>query len=444
MRGGQPGCPGGGDPRRLAAGLGLCLLLLGACRSARVDLEATPPPVPPAPETVAPVPAGPGSAAAALRALCDRPPVQRERPVRPEGPAPPAIAEVQQQVEEVRGLRFRRPVAAEPVTREELVRRLREAFARSYPAALYRRRSLAWAVMGLISPGASIRAEVEEFLSGAVIGFYVPATGELVFLGEEEPGPLARVTLAHELTHAIDDQHFDLGRLDELEAACRDEELMAALGVVEGSAQYFSLRVGMAFLTPEEQLSLLEGNVPDLSGVEPFVLRLQAWPYAPGLAFVSELAQRGGTGAVDRALRELPASTEQVLHPERYPADLPQPVDVADLARALGKGWRDLDVMEVGEAWLAIMLGLRLEEPAAEAAAAGWDGGLYRAWSRGRRVAVVLATVWDTEQDAEEFAGAVADWIRPGQPAAVERDGAGVRVLFASDGEVLETLRSAA
>ena len=102
-----------------------------------------------------------------------------------------------------------------------------------------------------------------------------------------------------------------------------------------------------------------------------------------------------------------PASTEQILHPERWPNDVPQPVDVPDLSPALGAGWQDLDVMTVGEAWLQIMLALRLDAGDAERAATGWDGGLYRAWTDGAHTAVVLRTVWDSAEDAQEFSDAM-------------------------------------
>ena len=74
------------------------------------------------------------------------------------------------------------------------------------------------------------------------------------------------------------------------------------------------------------------------------------------------------------ALKRFPVSTEQVLHPDRFPSDRPTAVDVLDLSDELGPGWGDLDVMEVGEAWLSTMLGLRLSSSVAEGAAAGWDG----------------------------------------------------------------------
>ncbi len=426
---------------RRRAGLWVLALVAAACSptAAPIPTEA---PVPVSPEPLPPLPTGPGSAYAALRELCDRPGVPREEPVRADE-LPPVIDEVRRGVERVRGLLFREPVTADPVSQPELVRRLRRSFEHSFPSRLYRRRSLAWATIGVIAPGTSLRRELREFFSGQVVGFYVPTSGELVFIGSERPTPFERVVLAHELTHALDDQHFDLDRLDRLEARCRDERLEAALGVVEGSAQYFSVLYAQRFLSLEEQLGLGAAEVPPVPEVEPFVVRLQLWPYTAGTAFVTARAARGGAAAVDEALERLPVSTEQVIHPERYPNDAPIPVDVPDLADALGPGWRDLDVMEVGEAWLQAMLGLRLDEATARAAAAGGDGGIYRAWSRGRDVAVVLETAWDREADAAGFAEALRSWIREGEPAEVVPSGARVTALFASDGRTLAALRAA-
>jgi hypothetical protein len=94
--------------------------------------------------------------------------------------------------------------------------------------------------------------------------------------------------------------------------------------------------------------------------------------------------------------------------------------------------------------WLALALGLRLDESEAATASAGWDGGIYRAWSDGKDVAVVLATAWDSERDAQEFADAMDRWIAEGgRHAEVLTDGSGVRVLFASGDDVLRALRDA-
>jgi hypothetical protein len=397
--------------------------------------------------TATPTPPGPETAAAALRRLCVRPPAPKESPATP-GPVPSAIQQVEQQVQQVRGLRYLHPVAVDAVTHDQLVGGLVAPFDHDFPAGLLARRTRVWQLVGVIPPDVGLRDAYREFLSGQVIGYYDPTSGQLVFLGTTDPTATERLTLAHELTHADDDQHFDLTRLNPLENRCQDEALMAATGAVEGSAQFFSFSVAREFFSPADLISLGlgGGGGGSLAGIPPFVQTLALWPYLDGLNFITALDARGGLAAVNQALQEFPASTEQVMHPDRYPSDTPVPVDVPDFGPSLGPGWRDLDVMQVGEEWLKALLALRLPDADAATGAAGWGGGLYRAWTDGPHVAVVLSTQWDTATDADQFAAAIGRWLRADHSTAVERppgDGSPVEVLFASDQGTLDALRAA-
>jgi hypothetical protein len=367
-----------------------------------------------------------------------------------EGPTPPVIESVMGQIEEIRGFDFTERVVAEPVTQETIADGVAESIDAAFPKDFYDRRSLAWQTIGVIPAGTSIRDEMLEWGNTQVIGYYNTLTGELKFIGTDNPSPYERITLAHELTHAIDDQRFGLQILDVLGADCRDEELQAALAVVEGNATFFMLRWAQTFLTAAEQVEVgveAAAQQPPPSDIDPFIDEMQSWPYLDGLDFVMRLERDGGLDAIDGALAELPRSTEQIMHPERYPNDAPTPVDVPDLSAALGAGWADLDVEVVGELWLDLALGLRLGDSEAASAAAGWDGGTYRAWSDGNEVAVVLSTVWDTDADAREFADAMASWLEAGDQrdaTVLPVEGAGVRILFASSSRALASLASAA
>jgi hypothetical protein len=438
----------------LAAVLGLTL---GACTGG-TDVPGDPTsapetsvePVPASPEVHSPVHGGPDSAAAATKRLCEisapRPDAGSDVPA--EGPTPPVIAQVMRQVAQIRGFDYSQRVVAEPVSQAEIGRDILRFSDITYPEGQYARRSIAWDTIGVIPDGTSLRDAYESYGSSQVVGYYDTVRGELKFTGSESPSPLERITLAHELTHAIDDQRFGLERLDALGAACKDEDASAAIALVEGNATFFMLRWARTFLTLDEQVQVgIEAAAQDVSteGVPPFVARLQAWPYDEGMRFIAALEARGGLDEVDEAFVDLPTSTEQIIHPERYPNDAPTPVDVPDLSAELGPGWEDLDVMSIGEAWLQIALGLRLDGSEAGTAAAGWDGGTYRAWSNGTDTAVELSTVWDTAHEAEEFAVAMTEWIGQGDGAAqvLEPDGNAVTVLFGSDAATLDELGTA-
>ena len=139
--------------------------------------------------------------------------------------------------------------------------------------------------MGVIGPQADIRDALLAFQTGQVVGFYNPETGELVYIGDTQLDLNERFTLAHELTHAIDDQHFDLKRLDPVAARCQDERFEAALGAVEGSAQYFATQVIMRFperRPPERRRRSRRSRASRRSSS-----RWSSGPYTAGQAFMT-------------------------------------------------------------------------------------------------------------------------------------------------------------
>jgi hypothetical protein len=382
---------------------------------------------------------GPTTALQAMRRLCLSADIVAD-PVT-EVPVPRAIVEVENQVESVRGLDFERPVNVEPITPKEMDRRLRRYFEAYYPERFYARRSEAWRTIGALPEDVGYLEALDAYQQGQVLGFYNSQNEELVYTGDADLDRIEHFVLAHELTHAIDDQHFDLDRLDDMVVRCDDEPFQAALGVVEGSANHFATQVLFRFPVAET------GSVPGGSEepVPPMIVELQAYPYTAGQRFVDALADEGGLEAVDRALRRFPTTTEQILHPEKFPDEVGEPVEVPDLAPTFGPDWRDHDVMVVGELWLKALLNLRLEDGAAESGAAGWGGGIYRAWSDGDDVAVILSTIWDTPAEAGEFREAIARWVSRGTlPGLVlEADGTRVHAGFGSSDAVMGALSSA-
>ena len=435
-----------------AAALAAAVLASAACTgggSAAVPTSAAPSTTAAAPTSPDPSPSpvatGSGSAIDALHTLCTLPKLTVGPPARQHGPAPPFVQIVERIAAAHRGLDFLHDVPVSVGTDAELDARLGTILGASISEEQLARRTRAWRTIGVIPPEADLSDAIHAYYRGQVLGFYVPETGELVATGSNaDPSLVDGVVLAHELTHALDDQHFGLVRVDRLAATCRDELSAAALGAVEGSAQFFAISA-IPDLRPVATGTNPSFGGGDLEGVPPFVRALQGWPYTAGTSFIQHRYEEGGTSAVNEVMRHLPVSTEQILHPERYPNDTPQPLDVPDLSAALGAGWHDLDVMEIGEAWLQMALALRIEGPVLARATPGWDGGIYRAWTDGRRTAVVLRTVWDTPTDAQEFAQAMRRWIGEGSSPAevVGVEGAGVDVAFATDAATLEALAAA-
>jgi hypothetical protein len=421
--------------RSAAAGALAIAIVAAACTGAASDVATTS-----APARERPIPSvAPGGAPtlrAAIRSLCVPESVPGGTPAA--GSLPPELETIAGQVEQARGHDFVTPPKAEAISAEEMDRRIQESFEAYYPKQLYDRRTFAWRTLGVIPQDADLYEALRAFLTGGVVGFYDPQTGELVYQGSGDMGFAERITLAHELTHALDDQIFDLTRLDGLINRCQDERALAALGLIEGSAQYFA--AASIAENPDINLSDLLGSLLQAAssgspppGVPPFLYALETWPYTTGMSFVGTLASTGGTDAVDGAFERLPASTEQVMHPDAYPADRPEAVDIPDVTGTLGPAWGDLDAMTIGEEWLREMLALRLDDSTADAAAAGWDGGGYRAFTDGTDVVVVLRTAWDMPQDAAAFADALETWSSTDAVTpTVGVDGSVVTAVFAT------------
>lgn len=130
------------------------------------------------------------------------------------------------------------------------------------------------------------------------------------------------------------------------------------------------------------------------------------FPYASGLNFVSELYRAGGFALVNRSFEHAPASTEQVLHPERYLAgDDPVHVAVPDVPQ----GYRAVAQGTVGELLTRLALSACVETPDAIRAAEGWGGDAFQIIEKAGLAGLLWATTWDTEEDARQFERAVRD-----------------------------------
>jgi hypothetical protein len=353
---------------------------------------------------------------------------------------PAAVRDVQDAVTGLRGLRFRRRVPVTVESPARLSRRLQRVMTAEIDQADLTRQGRAMELLGQLPPGTDLARLLRDIRAEGVGGFYLPGRppkGRLFVRSSRGLDPFARYILAHELTHAVTDQHYDLTYADRLEAdAGREDELVAYAGLLEGDANLVAQLYLAKRLTPAEQASFAltaAGQRTPRQHAAPAAIResLQ-FPYQTGLRFVAQLYRAGGWAAVNRAYRDPPTSTEQVLHPERYlrNRDQPQRVAVPDLSARLGPGWRP--AVELGFGELDARLLLQGELPATDAAtgAAGWDGGGLRTFQRGDRTALAVRTVWDSTGEADQFCGAMRRWAggrfgSPTRAAALRWSGAG-------------------
>jgi len=362
----------------------------------------------------------------------------------------PAIREVQRAVAELRGLEFRRRVPVTVERPDQLAKRLLKVLAEETNETEVRRQGRAMELLGQLPRGTDLPQLLERLQAESVLGFYLPGKppgkGGLYVRSSRGLDPYARITLAHELTHAVTDQHYDLTRADRLAAAGgREDELAAYTGLVEGDASLLMQRYAAERLTPQEladaALAIARDGTPMRDAAPAAIRETMLFPYQEGLRFVQALYQRGGWAAVDRAYRDPPTTTEQLLHPERYlgARDRPQPVTVPDFSGRLGGGWRPAADTSFGEFNARLLLrGGGSGTTGADAAAEGWDGGRLRTFQRGDGTALVVRTVWDSRAEAAEFCRAMTTWAtgRFGPAAGARRwSGAGQQTTLRCSGD---------
>lgn len=219
-------------------------------------------------------------------------------------------------------------------------------------------------------------------------------------------GGAARLAVAHEVVHALQDQHFDLTALRSSGLGSGDR-LVAVNALVEGDAMLTIVRWGRAFLTPADKRSLpsVPSEAAELIEAPLVVREALLFPHQQGRAFVQALHDVGGYDAVNQAFLAPPSTTEQVIHPEKYGRrELPRTLALPDLAQALGERWRLQATDVLGELRLRILIEQFTTRGEADVAAAGWDGDRVVLFEdEDARAIAVLATAWDTDGDAVEF-----------------------------------------
>ncbi|HYN64697.1 MAG TPA: hypothetical protein VES36_08835 [Candidatus Limnocylindrales bacterium] len=316
------------------------------------------------------------------------------------------FARIEQQVSDLRGLPSPEIGPPDVLTRRELVVELRAILDETWTDAQLARDNLTLRALGLLTDEQDIRELTELLYAGQVLGFYDFEERRMVVVTDAGITPEAQVTYAHEFTHAMQDAAFHTGRAHQVEGE-DDDAALARLALEEGDASVAMVQWATQNLSPEQLVGIATTPLPDTGGVPQWMIRQLEFPYLSGAQLISQLWAAGGWDAVDSAYDDPPASTEQVLHPDKF-RDREPPVKLADpgLADQLGPGWKDVESITIGEAMLDIWLQeLGINNTDAAAASEGW-GGDRLSVARGPDGEWVLAwrMAWDAAGEATEFA----------------------------------------
>ena len=420
-------------PRRPMPGLALLLcLILAACGT--TGLTASPSGA--TPSTASPTTGPTGS------------------PTTPPDPAA-VYKTIEEQVRAIRGLEEKSPVDPKVLDEAALGTYIQEQFKKDNPTELVEANERLLKGLGLIAPDASLEDLYIDLLSSQVAGLYNPEDKQLYVVSRTGGlGPTEKTTFAHEYTHALQDQNFGLAGMD-LDAPGEGDRAIARLSLVEGDATLTMSYWQIDSLSQAEILQLLAESLdPKVTGAlaeMPAVLRESLlFPYTSGLTFAQGLQGSGGWEAVNAAFAKPPASTEQILHPEKYgTGEAPTKVDLPDdLATRLGTGWSVGLEDTLGEFQLKLWLAQAgaADATGADEAAAGWGGDrTIIVDGPNGAFGIAIASEWDSPTDAQEFAAkartVVGGLANPGDVVAIG-GGTTVTVVIASSQDLVGRLEN--
>jgi len=352
--------------------------------------------------------------------------------------------EIERQVEALRGERFLKPVEVKLASRADLLQYAKLRMERDTPPARMAADADLATLLGVFPADQDLLATQLAFLEEQVAGFYDPDTDSFALM-DTTPRDMARIVMAHELAHALDDQ---LDNIDGTAARLGQDtdQQLAFHAVVEGAAMAVMTRWQLEQASSLDTAALLESQRTQLDALG----SAPAWLWKPmfatymqGAAFLARnenwvLAQAQGAPNADirAAFANPPRSTEQVLHPNKYwsEAQRDEPRALKFEIGALAEGWEVRREDTLGELALGIVAsgatergGLKLDgNPAAllgvkftHEVAAGWGGDRVALVSRGASHVLRWVTRWDSERDAAEFFGALS--LRTGEFAAAAR-----------------------
>ena len=371
-----------------------------------------------------------------------------DREVQPAKPAPkistsgpvPANSRILQladqieiQVSRFRGLPVGQPIVKTLAKREEIEKRLLELAHELNPPSQVEVDKKALVKLGLIPRSFALAEFLRRTALLSTVSLYDPRTKTLYIadsLTGMEDGEVEDeivVSLVMNLVHALQDRHFNLTPYS-VRVEGNDDASMARLALVLGDALavLVDYSVSSQLLSPAQvsdvDLSFRQEIESQLGEDVPEALReINVFPAVAGFKFMRSFRKWNSLEDAIRLYTDLPRSTEQFMHPEKYLAqrDDPTIVEWQPPPMVLSVPWKNIYTNVLGELSLFLVLNRFIEKHKAVRASQGWDGDRLELFEHPNgNLAFVLRSVWDTEEDAREFATAYSDVVQKKYPGA--------------------------
>ena len=355
---------------------------------------------------------------------------------------------VLKETSELRELSILKAVKSGAQSRAEIERMLiRNLDSETTPAEMHAA-EMVFRAFGLAPKDFAYRSFLIKLLTEQVAGYYDPKVQQF-YLADWIELEGQKPVMAHELTHALQDQHFNLKRFENWPKGDSDAEL-AAHALIEGDAT-LAMTLYMA-KNPLVALAFMRSLGSQEVATEQFKQAPRAlresllFPYEEGSMWATQLYKRGGWEMVSQAFAKLPQSSEQILHADKYFAyEVPVKITLPDFKGLLAPSWKRIDYDVNGEWGCYLVLDEFLNDAVeSKKAAAGWAGDRFALYETAKSGELFVAqlTGWDTPQDAQEFFAAYAKRTGHRYAGATETKATDTRIDWqTSEGGVVMELR---
>ncbi len=384
---------------------------------------------------------------------------------------------LQKELQEIRGLSFKKNVTLSSVPRGQLETVLGRLIDRDYPPAKLNALNKSLVEFGFIDKNVNIRQVFIDFYAGEAAGFYDIETSTLFIISDRAAGSvneedsavkeanrvlienfgisLEDFAIFHELEHALIDQNFPMKSFMDRPSMSMDRKL-ATLAVLEGDAYLTSLIFLYRPMGMESEVIMKDLAVPEVISrryipatqdenvLSPqYFVSTLLFPVIQGVDFMRAIYREKGWDGMNSVLSSPPVSTEQILHPKKYRSaqDDPKETSLRSILSKVGNKWSEIARDTLGEFRIYLLIDRILgKEDTALLASEGWGGDTYQLFEseRGEKI-LSLATVWDSEKDAHEFWDAYSRSLQADSyvlSKEIRENGAIARYLTRNDAQI--------
>ncbi len=329
-----------------------------------------------------------------------------------ETPGLEKFEEIEQKLSAIRGLNFTEKVPIDYETKDAMRKRLQSDLVNDSGEENFKDRARAYAKLGLFPRRVDLKSAVLKLYAGQIAGFYDLKNKKIVLPQNYAyvKSELDENDMAHELTHALQDQHFSLAQ--RLGVSHNSDKSLAFRALAEGDAFLTELAyvhggtAGGFSVSADRFLQRSSVELqPALSDVPAAVSEKLLFQYRAGAALVYRVLKDKGWPGVNGLYGAPPLSTKQVLHPEKYldSPDPPTAIELNDRSSLFSPEWEEIENNTLGELMVRCLLKRFFPPEKAKAVASGWAGDRFIAFRRGDEISFIWATVWDSSVEAGEF-----------------------------------------